>query len=324
MAWVKTTDAQRALGELMRQQAKQAADGNTLISRQEQKSLPEFLQNAADQVRQDKGAGARLKVDELVSKAMGNAMETWARFNPTDGSRDAKYLSRAEVKDIGRFDQTLGALTLQAREMAAANPTQPQPSRSVAVTMSSNHPDARLEQDGDIYRLISSRSDLGTAANATLHFDNQSIRIDAGRSGMLGLRRPMEMMPPGYWLTTLDYGSGEPRVQSFRLEKAHPNAISEGRALGVGRQALTEFIKNERMHQPDWISEMNLPRTWQGLVDEGILDDINRFGDEGSGGRVLDQGDHFTIVGRGPFGLPTEVGIDKISGDVKKMYVEID
>jgi len=338
MPWVTKIAAQRALGGMIRDAAGNAANGNTLISRKEQKNLPEYLQRVADDIRMQ-NPGTRITIDELIDAAMTDAMGTWAKFNPPNNGLDSKYLSKAEIADVKKYDNALGIMTAQARARAAGaaapvvvDPPAPD-SRLLAVTMATDHPSARLEKEGDTYKLISdsagSEANLGHKAKATLSFDGKTLDLEAFRNGTFSLWRAQDRMPAGYWLTLTNSGYGDPRVETFKIERAAPDAKSIGELMPIARKALADYVRNERMHDGDWKIDLALPDTWEGLVAEGIMDWINRFGvDTGddSYGRpeTYDLGDHYAIAGPGPFGLHTEVAIGKVDGEVRRVYVEID
>lgn len=111
-------DAQRALAALIRSDAERAAGTNDLVSKREAKTLDPFVREAEAEVRAEKPRYGRVTVDEVVDRAMGKAMATWQRFNPPENRRDAKYLSQAEVRQVGAVDPALGALTQRAYGIA--------------------------------------------------------------------------------------------------------------------------------------------------------------------------------------------------------------
>ncbi len=110
MTRVKTTDAQAALAQLVRERAEAAAGNNTVISRAEAQTLDPFLGRAAQAVRAEGGKGARVTVDALQARAVADAAPVWAKANPPGGVGGA-LLSRAEVRKIAQDDPALGALS---------------------------------------------------------------------------------------------------------------------------------------------------------------------------------------------------------------------
>lgn len=111
MSRVKTDAARTALDAIVREKAAEAAGSNTLVSKAEQKTLEPFLEKAAAAERAARGRGARIDVDAVADRAMGQADAIWAKHNPPDRAADARLLSRAEVRAIEREDPSLGALT---------------------------------------------------------------------------------------------------------------------------------------------------------------------------------------------------------------------
>ncbi len=327
MAWVKKSDAQRRLAGMFRTLATEAADGNSLISKSEQKTLPAYLRHAGDAVRDDKGKGARLTVDELVDRAMTDAMSAWAKHNPPNNGVDSKYLSLAEAKAVAADNRGLGRFTLLAREMASVRPppTSDGPP-GLKVTMSTDHPHASLESTASGWRLSSSAvspSSLGFTPTATLSFAGKSVVLTAARNGKFVLRRPQEMMPAGYWFSVVDTEHGDPQISTFVVEKAPSNALNAGAAVPLAQKALVDHLKAGRMREGDWTIDLGKPSTWPALVADGIMQSINQFG-VGPDSHVVDQGRELTIIGPGPYGLYSEVTLDKRTRDVVRAYIEID
>ena len=73
----------------------------------------------------------------------------------------------------------------------------------------------------------------------------------------------------------------------------------------------------------DWTIDLGKPSTWPALVADGIMQSINQFG-VGPDSHVVDQGRELTIIGPGPYGLYSEVTLDKRTRDVVRAYIEID
>jgi hypothetical protein len=108
---IKTTDAQAAFKNIVREKAEGAAGNNTLVSKAEAKTLDPFTKRAEEALRAEGGKGARIHVDALVERANADAMKTWEEFNPPNNGVDSVYLAKAEVKEIKQKDPALGALT---------------------------------------------------------------------------------------------------------------------------------------------------------------------------------------------------------------------
>lgn len=157
---IEKGDAQRALGGLIRAQVKAAAGDNDLVSKTEAKELDGFVGAAEAEVRAGKAPYARVRVNEVVDAAMSRAMEVWARFNPPDRALDAKYLSRAELKQISGVDADLGALSTRAYQ-------------SLASVSAADRKDQALQKAVDAFlgqprvgELLSSASSFGRAVDA--------------------------------------------------------------------------------------------------------------------------------------------------------------
>ncbi|MCK6545043.1 hypothetical protein L6R52_04190 [Myxococcota bacterium] len=127
MSRVKTDAARTALDAIVREQVTEAAGGNTLVSKDEQKALDPFLEKAAAEARAARGRGARIDVDAVADRAMENAGAVWAKHNPPGRGTDSTFLSRAELRAIEREDPSLGRLS----RLAALRATQGQGGASI-------------------------------------------------------------------------------------------------------------------------------------------------------------------------------------------------
>ncbi|MCA9690302.1 MAG: hypothetical protein KC636_11880 [Myxococcales bacterium] len=120
---LRTEEAARALRAFLEENARAAADENTLVARDEEPALHPLLRRHADALRREGGSGARVRVDALVERAFAEATATWARHNPPEHARDARYLALDEIAAIEAEDPELGALTreLRARLLAPSS-----------------------------------------------------------------------------------------------------------------------------------------------------------------------------------------------------------
>lgn len=329
MTGIKTTDAQLSLATIFRERATEAAGGNTLVSKTEQGALPDYLRRVADLIRVDKGKGASVVVDELVDRAMTLAMTSWEVHNPPNNGRDSKYLSLAEAKAVQGDDASLGCLTLLAREMAASGKagdaavTAP----GLPVTMKTDHPSAKLEATATGYRLSSDKSGdpdtLGFTPTVTLSFGGKSLVLKAESNGQFMPHHVQEKMPAGYWFTSIDDDFGETHVATFVIEKAPANALKVSQAIPLARKALVDHLQSGRTLENDWTHELGKPSSWPELVADGIMTGINGFG-TAHYTEILDEGRQITIAGPGPYGLYSEVTLDKRTREAVRAYVEID
>jgi hypothetical protein len=110
MPKVKIDQVRAAIDAVVRDRLEAAAGGNGLISRAEQQRLDPFLRQAAEAARAEAGKGARLGVDAVHRRALGDVDRAWAAENQPSGA-GAALLSRREVGRIARKDASLGALT---------------------------------------------------------------------------------------------------------------------------------------------------------------------------------------------------------------------
>ncbi|MEM9490356.1 MAG: hypothetical protein AAGC55_14515 [Myxococcota bacterium] len=118
--FLRTEHAAAALRALLEENARKAADENTLIARGEESALHPFLMRFASIIRTEGGPGTLVRVDALVERAMAQAMAVWELYNAPSNERDARFLSLDEIAAIEAADLPLGALTRAARERALA------------------------------------------------------------------------------------------------------------------------------------------------------------------------------------------------------------
>lgn len=120
MTGTRTRDVQNAFAGIIRQQLQTAAGADGKLSLKDQKKLDPFVQKAADAVRQA-NPGKTPKIDAVMDRALGDAANAWAAFNPP-GGRDGQYFSQAEVKALEKANPELGKMTRAALEIAAKKP----------------------------------------------------------------------------------------------------------------------------------------------------------------------------------------------------------
>ena len=81
------------------------------------------------------------------------------------------------------------------------------------------------------------------------------------------------------------------------------------------------------MHDADW--KRSFPDTWAKLLADGIMDDIDRFGEAPSPSgydppEILREPGRYGFIGPGPYELHTEVWVSRVDGSVLSVYIEID
>lgn len=121
--FVRTSAAEQALAAQIRQAVEDAAGGNRLLSRDETRRLPRFAQEAAEAVRAEKPAYARVYVDEVVDRATARAIDAMRQVNPA-GGRDGLFLSQAEVRQVAKADPELGTMVRAAYMAGRSGPGQ--------------------------------------------------------------------------------------------------------------------------------------------------------------------------------------------------------
>ncbi len=151
---VLTRDAQQALARLIRDDLEAASPNNDIVSKDEATALDPFVRRAAGAVRDDKPKYGRVKKDEVVDRAMSDAMAAWNDVNPRSNPRDHRTLAKAEIRALGQRDPELGALTQRAYELARGGPD-----RATAVR-------SAIEAQPGIGALLRRASSFGTRIDA--------------------------------------------------------------------------------------------------------------------------------------------------------------
>lgn len=185
------------------------------------------------------------------------------------------------------------------------------------VELVTQNPSASLSRAGETYVLRATENAGGAVAPITLKFDNQSVVLNSAWLNNLNQR-----LPAGYWGTLLDRSQdGNNITTAFRIERIPSSFKSEGELLGLARTALTDFVRDKRMKDSDWL--YYFASTWDEFKADGGVVAINSFGSHADSQRIT-NGRYVSFVDAGPYNLYTEVDIDRVTGEAKRVYVEID
>ena len=121
---ITTAAVAEALREIFTTNATAAAEENVLVAKDEADRLLPYLFRIQKAMREEGGPGTRIRVDDLVPRAMSEAVKVWEQVNPSKWSLDHKWLALDEVADIEKIDAELGSVTRQAVEKARADRAQ--------------------------------------------------------------------------------------------------------------------------------------------------------------------------------------------------------
>jgi hypothetical protein len=300
---LETSAVQRQLASLVRSEVRRAdRTGGELTG---------IAKRAADAL----GPGQHT-VDEIVDRAISDAMRIWARFNPR-GGQDGKYLSKQEIAELKRADPELGEKTERAAAMVRRRRAG---AARVEVSVSSPVPGIRLETRGDRYT-VHATAEVPQATRFTMTIAGNEYNLIRNARGIL----PIDVTAPeGHGVEHVESKNGEGDVSvTFRIVRDPPGSLSTAQALVKAKAAIVEHLKNERMQDDDWNADF--PQTWEEAVARGIMDSIDRFADPAHPATELGRKmDRYLFSGRGPLDLHTEVEIAKKDGKVLHILVEID
>ncbi len=334
--------AKTAFTDLVREAAVAAAKGNKLISKDEEKALPTYLKLRSQELRQQGGKRTRVSVETLIEAAEKHADSVWSNFNPP-GSRDARTLSREEVRAITHVDQGLGEMTFKAYErVRAGTPVEP-PFKAIPIvnaTLETTHPNASLVYAEGAYVLRSDTS--GAVSNfearhrGTFSFTHSSsnhsssvhsLALDASPDGIMSASAIGTKMPEGFSFESVDIKREQDVLRhTFQIFADPPHSLRSDAAREIACGGLFAYIRDTRMFERDW-QTCGLPNTWDGLLAVGIEEQCAAFGHfpntEGDG-QIERHMDFYRFVGRGPLGLYTEVEVSKVDGKINRVFVEID
>lgn len=317
MPSVKTADAQRALGAIVRQQVQAAAGPDGKLSKTDQKKLEGFTAEVAAELRA-KNPGKTLKVNDVVDAAMGNAMRGWNEFNPQNGSRDAATLSQAEVNAVAKKNPNLGKVTRAAIEIAQKSSTGTVPKVSIESTV----PGFSVSRNGDKFTL---KADASVPVNTSATLVVDGMRFDVvRRAAGFSINALTENVPEGYGVLGFPPSSSAAGIETVvQIAKDPPGGVDKKAALAKAREGLATYIQNERMNDADWGDYF--PKTWPELVARGVPAHLENFGNaDVQDVSVISQPDRFIFTGRSAFDLYTEVDVRKSDGKILRAYIEID
>lgn len=316
--WVTKLDAQVRLAARLRAQLARIAGDHPWLSDDAVDRLPAFLQRVARAMPRDPQE-PRIMVEGLIDQAVAQAIGIWGRHDPLSEGLDARYLSLPALQSIERDDPALGVLSRLAydsvRDQQLAEATDDAPD-AVEATMTTPHVDlVRLERDGDAYILVSLSIDPDEGPiEVTLTLLDRSVTLRS-YDGRFSTWRLSRAMPDGYWVRReSETPVGEWHFARFSIVPDPPGTLRRAEALVAARRALMQHVRDQRVGQPDWISAA------------GIMDTIDRFGDPEAqpGTEVLSEEGRYLFIGPGPRSRYTEVGVDKQTGAITRVYVELD
>ena len=107
-----------ALRAIVTEDATAAAEENVLVALDEAGDLDPWLFEVQRRMREEGRPGMRIRVDELVERAMADALAVWEQVNPAKWSLDHRWLALDEIAAIRRIDRDLADLTSRAAERA--------------------------------------------------------------------------------------------------------------------------------------------------------------------------------------------------------------
>lgn len=321
MTRVRTSDAQAQLAAQLREAAEDAAGPDGMVSRTDQPKLEPFLGARADALRAEEPR-RRVTVDRLVVRGMTDAMEVWDRANPPAEPENHRWLSRREVHEIGAQDPALGNLTTRAYERALL--LAPTRDRSLIPELSLRTEDDRIAMtaNGDVVTLTAT-ADVPHNTALVLYVDGTSIPLRRFANGF-STHQLEEAVPEGHGAAHLEHATRNGVTTSIARIRRDPQGwLSSGEALAEARDALVGYVRDIRSKDRDWQEAFGL--TWDQAVARGVLDELARFASpDAPGTQVLRGLDEYTFAGRGPLGLYTEVSVQKRTGRITGMLVEID
>lgn len=303
---------QRQLASSLRTHVRRAAGEDRVVKTNEREKLKGLAREAADAL----GRGQHT-ADEIVDKAMSDAMAAWAAINPP-GTPSGKYLSKREIAELKRANPVLGEATEAAAAIVRRRRTSS--ANKIEVSVRAPVPGVRLETRGDRYTVhataeVPARTPISmTIAGTEYHL----IRMPRGINSI------DVNAPAGYGLEHVDSKNGTGDVSiTFRIVRDVAGALTQTQALAKARAAALDYLKNERMSEPGWSSE--LPQTWDEAVARGALTSGAAFADPANpDSEVFDKPDRWVFTGRGPLNLYTEIEIAKKDGEVLRKMIEAD
>jgi len=236
VARAKTTDLLQAVRTTLRDEAKAAAGGNTLLSKAEQARLPDgLLKTAAEQARAAGGPGARITPDAVAEKATADIERLLGQVNQQSGS-GAAIISAAEVAKVAALNPEAGSRVIKAYGLLTG--------RAVEIPETGN----RGSAEDRLKALI-----VGLAG--------QDLRVGFNSASVSnGTLSGMFWMGGAFFAVEAKAEGGVDRFTSVKLRESVPavdptlrRALEDGlRSSGVTRP---KVLGLSRSHQHDGVSE---------------------------------------------------------------------
>jgi hypothetical protein len=232
---------------------------------------------------------------------------------------DDLFHSAAEVDAVPRVGPTAMSLLRACAEVSGYGAPgygwQPEIPECSAV---SNHAGTTVTVEDCVFRIHGPGAPLD--ASVTITFDGHQFDMRPAPVGWYSSSIGL-WFAEGYGADHLGNHDGG---TTFRITRDPPGALTTTQALARIREQLVVFLREDRIHRPDWQAES--PPTWEACLAEGIMEGINGFGDpEWDESARVSRGTHeYNFSGRGPLWLGTRARISKATGEVTWLYVEID
>ncbi|MEX1364695.1 MAG: hypothetical protein AB1Z98_16330 [Nannocystaceae bacterium] len=306
---IETTAVADALRAILEANARAAAEENVLIARDEAGGLHPYSFALQQRMREEGGSGTRIRVDELVDRAMAEAMKVWEQVNPSKNARDHRWLALDEVAAITAIDPLVGSLTEQALQDARAargdgEGDDDDDSVDVVATLraffdafdfSTWSPDDQSLPDGERVDARPGQPRRSEPPEGAVEAFDFFYRIELGDFGSVSLHRGV-IDGLAVWMV---YATTDGDDAYFEVLDAEGNTLDGARLQGNAIIAYDEFPQRvrlstlftqlERYANEEGLSEPDEraaagqpPMDWPG---EAVLDDARVF--PASGGRNL-------------------------------------
>jgi hypothetical protein len=122
MSNIRATDVKTQIARQVQAETRAAAGGNSLISKDEQKTLAPELQRAADEVRAAGGPGTRVTAEAVEGAFQQRFTSAIDAVNQSSGSGRA-WLSKAEIDALKQRDPAVGERAQKAWDILAGRTT---------------------------------------------------------------------------------------------------------------------------------------------------------------------------------------------------------
>lgn len=224
----------------------------------------------------------------------------------------------------------VGATRTPARQQSARAPDAfvaegPKRRKLAAASLVGTAPGFSLSRGADRVELEAGKA-AGDLGRVTVELEGRRLEVTCTR-GRFNEYAVSKGLPPGWGVEARPLDA--PPVSSLTLYKDPPGTVSVARALRAAQAGIVEYLRRGGLEESGLTAYLDGWRPGD-PVPQRLLDGAAHFGradhpdDPSRGFELFRFRDHYTFAGTGPSGMLTEVDVDKRTGEVTRVMIEVD